>query len=175
MTYAHVCFDRFGGVVTFDKLTAFARRVAGELASAGVAKHGNSDGLDGWLVDQLDVEEQTLTGPDSNTELRFVSEELWLLADGSLSVRRVTREVVLGRGDRNEVESTTVRGVDASYARQRDGRSGWRSWTDKRGGGYRAEIRQLHFHPPSPDRPEFLALSAAISRIRPPGARTQRR
>jgi hypothetical protein len=159
--------------MSFEKLTSFAKRVAGELQAAGVAPARCDVGLDGWLVNELLIEESTLTGP-GNTELKITDEQVWLITDGRLVLRTIVKYTVFGRGTPNNTEHSTVVPLNAEFARKRDGRDKWSTWVDRRDGGWKAFMGQRQFYPPTAGRPEFLALSSAISRIRPPGARPPR-
>jgi hypothetical protein len=154
--------------MSFERLTAFAKKVADELNKAGVPQTPTGADIAGWCFNTQDVQETTLHGPSINTELKFESDELWLGVDGRLWLVQVTKYTVIGRlSGSSNTEYFTVTPLTEEYARKRDGRSEWHRWVDKRGGGARADMNTLQFKPPSATYPPLASVSSLLSKIRP--------
>ncbi len=156
--------------MSFDRLSAFGKKVASELIQAGTPNTPTEAKIAGWRFDSLDTQETSLYGPGMNTELLFESDEMWLGIDGRLWVVQVKKSTVLGRGignDSNRSIYFAIVPLTEDYARSRDGKSVWYSWVDRRGGGAKADMRTLQFRPPSATYPPCATVSSLLGKIRP--------
>jgi hypothetical protein len=154
--------------MSFDRLTTFASKVASELRNTGVPFTPTGSSVVGWRVDEMLIDETTLSGKNINTELVVETDEIWLTADGHLKHVRTTLTVVWGRGGgSNRQEHAIVTELTETYARRRDGYPKWSTWIDKRGPGASANRGSRSFAIPAADRAPFLTVSSALSRLRP--------
>lgn len=153
--------------MTFAGLQAFARRVAKQLIDTKVPTITSPAGVTGWLViSSRDMEENVIHKLDGNTELQFVSDEVWLRSDGVLIRLEIQRYVVIGYRGSNETVNFVASELSESQARERDGRLRWSQNVDRSPRGVSREERHAYFTRPADDRPAFLTLSAALARLR---------
>lgn len=149
--------------MTFAGLQAFARRVARQLTDAQVPTVTSPGGVTGWLViGSRPTEENVISGASRNIEVQLFSDEVWLRRDGVL-MRVELRRYSVGS---NRSEEYTATELSESEARERDGRMEWARHVDRRPQGVVREEEYTYFKSPPPDRPPFLTISAALSRLR---------
>lgn len=149
--------------MTFAGLQAFARRVAKQLTDAGVPTISSPGGVTGWLViGSRPTQENVIVGASRNVEVQLFSDEVWLRTDGVL-VRLELRRYSVGSNRSSDYDASELSEYEA---RERDGRMEWSRHVDRRPGGVVREEEYTYFKSPPPDRPPFLTLSAALSRLR---------
>lgn len=156
--------------MTFAGLQAFARRVAKDLEDNQVPTQTSPGGVTGWLV--LDCEKVAEYGIMESYRLThdwLIFDEVWLRSSDGILTRVEYHHTVTSTasdGSSATVVRYSLTELSEAEARERDGQSRWSPDIEWRGPADYREDSERYFTRPSPDRPPFLTLSAALARLR---------